>query len=148
MDLWDELAGGGADEGPLGNATSAATTRGGILVVGERAPWGQALHAEEAAYLKSAHIPQVIFETADPNTGEPIFENEIDFKRAMDSLMPVTIETALAWSSERAGAVYAAHRDEIEAANIGERPVAPGPDVVQPRARMPHSTGRIRGQRR
>ncbi|MET4065912.1 hypothetical protein ABID58_000686 [Bradyrhizobium sp. S3.2.6] len=141
-DIFADLAGGGADDGPLSNATSAASASVCVLVVPEKAPWGRALHAEEAAYLKSAHIPQAIFESVNLDTGETIFENEMEFRRAMDSLVPVNIDAALTWCGERVGAVYEAHRDEIEAAHIGEVPQAPGADAVQPRARMPHTTGR------
>lgn len=144
-DIFEELC-GGADEGPLGNATSVQA--GGVLVVGERAPNGQALEVEEMVFLRTAGIPQVVFESADPETDEAIFDNEPEFRAAMGSLTPVTVDAALAWCGERVGAVYAAYREEIDAANTGEVAKPPGADAVQPRARMPHSTGTQRGQNR
>lgn len=147
MDIFEELMGGGADESPLGNATSAAQA-GGVLVVSERAPSGQALHVEEKVFLRTAALPQVVFESADPETDEAIFDNEAEFRVAMGSLTPVTVDAALAWCGERVGAVYAAYREEIDAANTGEVAQPPGAVAVQPRAKMPHSTGRDRGQNR
>lgn len=145
-DIFDDLIGGGADEGPLGNATTVQA--GGVLVVSERAPSGQALEVEEMVFLRTAGIPQVVFESADPETDEAIFDNEPEFRAAMGSLTPVTVDAALAWCGERVGAVYAAYREEIDAANTGEAAKPPGADAVQPRARMPHSTGTRRGQDR
>lgn len=144
-DVFDDLIGGGADEGPLGNATTVQA--GGCLVVGEKALSGHALHASERVYLKAAHIPQVVFEGTDHETGDTNFDNEMEFRVAMGSLMPVTIEAACAWSAERVGAIFEAHREELTAAEIGEVARPPGADAVQPRARMPHSTGTSRNQR-
>jgi hypothetical protein len=153
MDIFDDLVGGGADEGPLGSATSAASVSVCVLVVPEKAPTGQSMHVEEMVYQRTASIPQVIFESIDPETGEVAFENEIEFRQAMDSMAPVSINAALAWSTERVGAVFHAHRAELEETflaalkSAGPTRQAPGADAVQPRARMPHSTGTSRGQR-
>jgi|GEM_PF-5305386 hypothetical protein len=145
-DIFDDLV-GGADEGPLGNAASAAANVS-VLVVAEKAPTGQALHVEEAVFLKTAHVPQVIFDTVDSDTGEVVFGNELEFRKAMGAFAPVTVDAALAWCGERVGAVYDAHREEIDAANAGVMDAAPGANAVLRRAWMPHTTGRNRGQTR
>lgn len=146
-DIFDELM-GGADEGPLGNAVSAASASVCVLVVPENAPTGQFMHVEEMVYQRTAGIPQVIFEAVDPDIGDVVFENEPEFRLAMDSLTPVSIDAALAWCGERVGSVFDAYRAELEEAyfaaleSAGPTRQAPGVDAVQPRARMPHSTGR------
>jgi hypothetical protein len=142
-DIFDDIM-GGADEGPL---TQTAAPRGGILVVAEKAAWAPAMHISEAVYRHTAHIPQVVFESVDPDTGETIFDNELDFRRAMDSLTSVSVEAAMAWSAERVGAVFEAHHEELQAAEIGEVPAAPGPGAVPTRTRKPHSTGHVRNRR-
>lgn len=145
-DIFDALISGGTDEGPLGNAASAASA--GVLVVPEKSPAGQCMHVEELVYQRTARVPQVIFEAVDPDTGEVAFENEKEFRIAMDSLTPVSVDSALAWSGERLSAAFDAHRPELEGAyfagleSAGPRQKAPGDDAVQPRARMPHTTGR------
>ncbi|WP_369720072.1 hypothetical protein AB8Z38_23005 [Bradyrhizobium sp. LLZ17] len=148
VDIFEELIGGGGGENPLGHATSAAPASVGVLVVPEKAPWGQALHVEEMVYLRTADIPQVVFESEDSDSFETVFANEMEFRLAMASLTRVTVEAALAWTGERVGAVYAAHREEIDAAAIGAIVQPPGADTVPRRAKMPHSTGRDRGQKR
>ncbi|MET4045348.1 hypothetical protein ABIC03_007080 [Bradyrhizobium sp. RT6a] len=148
MDVFEELAGGGSDEAPLGQATSAASASASVLVVPEKAPSGQALHVEEMVFLRTGRIPQVVFESVDQDSNETIFDNEMEFRRAMDSLSPVIVEAALAWSGERVGPIYAAHREEIDAANAGQTTQSPGVGAIAPRAKMPHSTGRDRGQKR
>ncbi|MET4290936.1 hypothetical protein ABIB06_002439 [Bradyrhizobium sp. LB8.2] len=147
-DIFDDLIGGGADEGPLGNTVSAALVSAHVLVVPDKSPTGQCMHVEERVYLRTAGVPQVVFEAVDPDTGEVAFENETQFRLAMDSLTSVSVDTALTWSVERVSAVFDAHRDELEEAyfagleSAGPRQQAPGADAVQPRARMPHTTGR------
>jgi hypothetical protein len=154
MDIFDDLVGAGADEGPLSSATSTAAVSAGVLVVGEVAPTGQSLHAEEQVYLRTAGIPQIIFEALDPDTGEIAFQNAEEYRQAMGSLVPVSIDAALAWCGVRVGAVFEAHRAELEEAYLtaveaaGPRRQPPGPDAVQLRARMPNTTGRDRGQSR
>ncbi|OSI70871.1 hypothetical protein [Bradyrhizobium canariense] len=152
-DIFDDLIGGGADA-PLGNATPAASTPVNVLVVPEKAPTGQSMHVEEMVYRRSANVPQVIFESVDPDTAEVTFDNSEEWRRAMHSLTPVSVEDALAWFSEHVGAVYEAHRTELAEAyfaaieTVGPARQAPGSSAVQARARMPHSTGRDRGQKR
>ncbi|MCK1346027.1 hypothetical protein [Bradyrhizobium sp. CW11] len=149
MDVFEELAGGGgAVEAPLGHATSAASASASVLVVPEKAPSGQALHVEEMVFLRTVRIPQVVFESVDQDSNENVFDNEMEFRHAMDLLSPVSIEAALAWSGERVGPVYAAHREEIDAANAGQTTQSPGVGAIAPRAKMPHSTGRDRGQKK
>ncbi|AWO88231.1 hypothetical protein ABIE85_007103 [Bradyrhizobium diazoefficiens] len=147
-DIFDDLISGSADEGPLGNAVSAALPSVCVLMVPEKAPTGHCMHVEEMVYQRTAGIPQVIFEAVDPDIGEVVFENEPEFRLAMDSLTPVSVDAALAWCRGRIGAVFDAHRVELEEAyfaaleSTGPTRRAPGADAVQPRARMPHSTGR------
>lgn len=154
MDIFDDLI-GGADEGPLGSAATSAATGASVLIVGEKAPSGQSLHVEERVFLKTVSIPQVAFEAEDPDSGTIVFENEIEFRQAMDSMAPVSVDAALAWSAERVGAVFEVHRPEMEAAYLGaietagEARKAPGADAAPVIwKRPPHSTGRDRGQRK
>ncbi|MGY2931829.1 hypothetical protein ACVWZ6_001431 [Bradyrhizobium sp. GM6.1] len=79
-DIFDDLISGGADEGPLGNTVSAALVSAHVLVVPDKSPTGQCMHVEERVYLRTAAIPQVVFEAVDPDTGELAFENETEFR--------------------------------------------------------------------
>ncbi|QOZ79923.1 hypothetical protein XH83_33810 [Bradyrhizobium sp. CCBAU 53351] len=148
-DLFDEMAGG--DDLPLGSGPDV--TQAGILIVAAKAPHGSALHAEERAHLASVHIPMVVFEAVDPTTGEVTFGNASEFQEAMGSLLPPSIDEAIAWSTERLVEIFEAHREAVEAAELdaavrAPNMPAPGAGFVTSRARMPHSTGRDRGQKR
>jgi hypothetical protein len=85
------------------------------LVVSEKAPTGQALHAEEGCYLETAKLPFVLFMEEDDD-GREVFGNASEFQDAMDLIRPPTEQEAIAWSNDRLGAAFEKWRDWIDAA--------------------------------